>query len=201
MKRIIVKKIQTRRSFITKLIGAGVIINLPLLNSCVAKSQKGVLGKRKEIILKTVLEFLYPSDGNGPSLEKVRTYDYFIWNIRDNYLDPEENKYLLDGLKWIDETAMEKYEKHFEELNAKEKYKLLKAIVNEGWGENYFSKVLSVIVESMFADPIYGSNPDGVVWEWYNHNPGLPRPKENNKYQTLLMRKKENVIITDMGQL
>jgi len=185
----------------TKLLGAGIIINLPLIDACVSNSNSSILDGRQEIILKTLLEFLYPSDGFGPSLEKIKTYDYFIWTITDRYLDPEENKYLLDGIQWIDETSSEEYNKHFEKLAAKEKYELLNLISKKEWGENYFSKVLTVIIESIFADPIYGSNPQGIDWEWFNHNPGQPRPDKSNKYKAILDRKKEDIQITGLAQL
>jgi len=201
MKKVIVKKIHSRRNFITKLIGAGIIINLPLIDACVTKSGFAILTGRQGVIIKTLMEFLYPDDDFGPDLEKVKTFDYFVWTISDKYIDPEENKYLLDGIQWIDETSVEEYNKHFEKLGANEKFNLLKFISKKEWGENYFSKVLTVIIESLFADPIYGSNPKGIVWEWFNHNPGQPRPDEKNKYKDILSRKKEDTPITSLTQL
>ncbi len=201
MKSIVVKKIHSRRSFISKLVGAGILINIPLINSCVSKSKEGILSRRQELIIKTLIEFLYPSDDFGPDATIVKTYEYFVWIISDNYIDPEENSYLINGIKWIDETAIEEYGKHFEELKARKKYDLFIGIINKEWGENYFSKVLTVIIESMFADPIYGSNPNGIVWQWLHHNPGQPRPNENNKYKTILDRKKENFAISSFEQL
>ena len=201
MKSIIVKKIQSRRSFLSKLVGAGILINIPLIDSCVSKSKWGILSERQELIIKTLIEFLYPSDEFGPDASKVKIYEYFVLTISDNYLDPEEISYLINGINWIDETSVEDYGKHFEKLKDREKYDLLKGIINKEWGENYFSKVLTLVIESMFADPIYGSNPKGIVWQWLHHNPGQPRPNENNKYKTILDRKKENFAISSLEQL
>jgi len=33
-------------------------------------------------------------------------------------------------------------------------------------------------MESVLGDPVYNINKDGSGWNWLEHKPGLPRPKE-----------------------
>lgn len=202
MKRIIVKRIHSRRSFITNLIGAGLIINLPLINSCKTDSTKSFLSERQKSIFNFTFSYLFPDDDYfGPYYKSVKSMDYLLWLLQDKYVDPEENQYILNGVTWVDETAIEEFNIHFEKLNNKQKHSLYKTILKADWGENWLSRILTVIIESMFADPIYGSNPDGIVWKWIDHNPGQPRPNNNNKYPVILDRKKEDIIITNLNQL
>jgi len=201
MKRIIIKKNHTRRHFLSNLIAAGIIINLPLVNSCTVNSKKDLLNKRQKSIVDFTFSFLYPDDNFGPDLKSVKTIDYLYWILNDKNVDPEENQYILNGITWVDETAVEQYNTHFEKLNNKQKHKLFQSILKNDWGENWFSKMLTIIIESMFADPIYGSNPKGIVWKWLNHNPGQPRPNDNNKYPVILNRKNEKTIFTNINQL
>ena len=199
--KIISKNIHSRRRFITGLIGAGIAINLPLISSCDYSDDESVLTNRQKEIAIFTLNFLWPDDKYGPNIQEMHIYNYLIWMLNDKNIDPEENQYTINGLNWIDETAMEDYKKHFEKLSKKEKYKLLHKVSNLEWGESWFSKILSIIIEALFADPIYGSNPEGIVWKWFRHNPGKPRPNDNNKYPMILNRKKEKVSIKSLGEL
>jgi gluconate 2-dehydrogenase gamma chain len=201
MKRIIIKKIHSRRHFINNLIGAGLIINLPFVNSCKTDIRSELLNIRQKNIIDFTFIFLYPNDNFGPDLKTIKTIDYLYWVLSDNNVDPEENQYMLNGLNWVDETAIEEYGIHFEKLKTKQKFILFQNILKNDWGENWLSKMLTIIIESMFADPIYGSNPESIVWKWLNHNPGQPRPNENNKYPIILNRKMEKTIFTNINQL
>ena len=201
MKHLIVKSTHSRRNFISTLIGAGIIINIPFVSSCNYESETNILNDRQSNILQNVLTFLWPDDKFGPTHESIKAFEFFLWVLSDKNVDPEENEYLINGLKWVDETSIEEYNIHFEKTSGKQKYKILKKVLNLEWGESWLSKVLTILFEAMFADPIYGSNPEGIVWNWLDHNPGQPRPIENNKYSILLKRKEENIIVTSLNQL
>lgn len=201
MKHLIIKSIHSRRKFISTLIGAGIIINFPFISSCNYESGSNLLDDRQNIILKNVLLFLWPDDNFGPTIKSIKAYEFFLWVLSDKNIDPEENEYLINGLKWVDETSEEEYNLHFDKISGKQKYKLLKKVVNLEWGESWLSKILTILFEAMFADPIYGSNPEGIVWKWLGHNPGQPRPIEDNKYSNILKRKEENIIVTSLNQL
>jgi len=201
MKRLISKTIHSRRRFLSGLIGAGLAINLPLISSCDYSGDEGILTQRQKEIAIFTLNFLWPDDDFGPNIKKIRVFEYMIWMLNDKNIDPEENQYIINGLNWVNETAMEIYNQHFEKLKNRNKFKLIHKVSNMEWGESWLSKMLSIIIEAMFADPVYGSNPEGIVWQWFNHNPGQPRPADNNKYPIILNRKKENIIFTSLDQL
>jgi len=200
-KKIINKKFHSRRYFLKGIIGVGVIANLPLINSCNPEKNRGILTKRQKEIAKYTFGYLWPDDKSGPGIVEIKVYDYLIWMLSDKNIDPEENQYTINGLNWVDETAMEDYQKHFEKICKREKYRLLHKISNLEWGENWLSKMLSILIEALFADPVYGSNPDGIGWKWVNHNPGQPRPDNENKYPVILNRKKENIFINSLEEL
>ena len=200
-KKIIIKNIHTRRLFIKRIIGAGIIINLPLLKSCDFSGNADLLTSLQKEITEFVFDFLWPDDNFGPGARDIKVYGYLLWMLNDKNLDPEENQYVLNGMNWVDETSVEVYNKHFDKLTKKEKHSMLNKISNLEWGENWLSKMLSILIEAMFADPIYGSNPGGIVWKWFEHDPGRPRPDDNNKYPVILRRKDENEVISNINQL
>ena len=200
-KKLIIKSTHSRRRFLTGLIGVGIAVNLPLISSCDFSGDEGILTKEQKGIAIFTMNFLWPDDKSGPNIKEIRVFEYLIWMLNDKNIDPEENQYTINGLNWVDETAMEKYQKHFEKLSKREKYRLLHKISNLEWGESWLSKMLSIIIEAMFADPVYGSNPDGIVWKWFHHDPGQPRPDNENKYPVILNRKKENIFINSLEEL
>ncbi len=178
------------------MVGAGLILSLPGIKSCEIVNKSTILTPLQTDILQSVLIFLWSDNRGVPQIDKLNVLDYFLWVFEDQDVDQEENQYIINGLIWTDETSMENYEKHFDKLSEKEKVELLQDIIKSDWGESWMSKVLSLLFEAILSDPIYGSNINGMSWEWLEHNPGQPRPNQDNKYKALLERKKENIVIT-----
>ena len=40
------------------------------------------------------------------------------------------------------------------------------------WGRAWLSLLLYYIFEALLSDPVYGGNPDGIGWQWLEHQPG-----------------------------
>jgi gluconate 2-dehydrogenase gamma chain len=201
MKKYEFKNIHSRRVFISGLIKAGIIINIPFIESCTNNNSLPELSSRNSIILKDVLTFLWPDDGNGPSVSDAKVFEFFRWMFSDPNVDPEEKEYLFKGMGWVDETALEDNNKHFEILADDQKTTLLTKMAVTDWGESWLSKMLNTIIEALFSDPVYGSNTGGISYRWLEHNPGSPRPDESSRYENLLKRKAEKVQITKLDEL
>lgn len=189
MKNFKLKYTQDRRTFIANMIKAGVALNLPAFNSCNIASSSSLLTERQDLILEFTLNYIWPDDGNGPAISEANIKNYFIWLLEDKNFDPEIKTYLYNGMKWIDETAVETFKKHFEDLDNEAKINIFKTVIDTDWGDGWISKIINYTFEALFSDPIYGSNTEGLSFKWLNHNPGYPRPDENNRYEKLLLRK------------
>ena len=197
----IFKNLHSRRVFLSHLLKTGIIAGLPFFNSCNIKSDPLKLSDLNADILLEVLKFLWPDDGEGPSVQGAGIYEFLLWIFSDPNYDPEEKDYLKKGLIWIDETSVEDQNLHFDKLGADTKKSLLEKISILDWGESWYSKIINIIFEALFADPVYGSNTGGISYKWLNHNPGAPRPDERNNYRALLEKKKENIEVTQLHQL
>lgn len=189
MKNFKLKYTQDRRTFIANMIKAGVALNLPAFNSCTTASSTSLLTERQDSILEFTLNYIWPDNGNGPSIYEANIKNYYIWMLEDENFDPEIKTYLYNGIKWIDETTVETYKNHFEDLDNEAKINIFKTVIDTDWGDGWISKIINYTFEAIFSDPIYGSNTDGISYKWLNHNPGYPRPDENNRYEKLLLRK------------
>lgn len=178
-----------RRGFLKLMLGSAVASQIPWWVACQSDRESPddfIMNENQRDLLKEVQSFLFPSDGNGPGANELNALDYLQWVLLDPNMDPEEKKYLLKGISWVEETAREERNTSFLNLEEEAKENLLEAIASEDWGEAWYSMNLTFIFEALLSDPIYGSNRDGMAWKWLEHNPGYPRPTEEMKYGNFL---------------
>ena len=150
------------------------------------KNKQEVLNNDQLNLLSSVQQILFPDDGNGPGAMDIHALDYMIWVLSDPNNDPDEVDYIVKGIGWVEETAVEDISKNYLELTQTEREQLIGKISKEGWGESWLSVILSFILEALLCDPQYGGNPDAIGWDWLSHNPGQPRPKEELLYPDIL---------------
>lgn len=179
----------SRRNFVKTMVLVGISAQIPFLQSCFNNSEEstGILSKEYFNIVRDVQNILFPSDHIGPGALELKADKYLLWVLSDQRLDPEEQQYIIDGIGWVEETASEAYSKKFSSLSLKEKNELVELISKENWGENWLSVMLTFIFEAMFADPLYGSNPDGIGWKWLEYKPGNPGATSELMYDNLLV--------------
>jgi len=176
-----------RKQFIGVLLAGGAAIQLPNLKLFGKNGLKNdILSPKQFEIIQSVQHILFPADDNGPGAEDIYATEYLVWVLSDHNKDPEEVKYIIDGIGWINETARELFSKNYVNLPQKEKENLIANIAKEGWGESWLSVILTFILEALLCDPQYGGNPDSVGWKWLHYNPGQPRPTKELLYPDIL---------------
>ncbi len=175
----------SRRNFVKSTLALGTLSQVGFLQSCTDQISNSILSIKQLDIVITVQNILFPKDKNGPGASDFNAHNYVLWVLNDNRIDPDENNYIIKGLKWVDETAEENHEKKFLKLSKKEQVKLIQTISKTNWGESWLSVMLTLIFEAMISDPIYGFNTDGIGRKWLKHEAGLPRPTTETIYDTI----------------
>lgn len=117
-------------------------------------------------------------DSDGYVTSKLNVMGYFKGVLSDKRIDIDDREYLINGARWLNETANEDFNKDFVKLNHDQRETLLKDISVLRWGDNWLYKMMSYYFETVFSDPIYGGNIDGAGWKWLEFKPGFPRPNE-----------------------
>jgi gluconate 2-dehydrogenase gamma chain len=175
-----------RRNFLKNSVLAGIFSHTLFVEACISNPEKiEPLTKNQYQILQSVQNILFPKDEIGPSAADFHADKYVLWVLNDARIDPEENKFILDGLDWTEETAMEEFGKSYLKLSVNQQNDLVKYISQQNWGENWLSLNLTYIFEAMISDPIYGFNDREQGWEWLEHMVGTPRPNSHNKYDDI----------------
>ncbi len=192
-----------RRHFIKGIGATAILWQIPLWQACKRPVPvfKGILPGTQQKILHTVLNHLFPETTESPGIEQLHTEFHINTYLTDPQIDPDEQKYIINGITWLDETSQELFKTNFLSLTYSQQIKILENILQTSWGEYWLSRLLTLTFESLLLDPVYGVNVDEAGWHWLHHQPGQPRPQSGITYPEILKRKKEHLIITGLDQL
>ena len=182
--------LQSRRDFVKKMSFLAGASSLPwFIDSCTTKTSNGNrtvnFNSSQFYILSKVHQVLFPKDQFGPGANDFKTVEYLDWVLSDENLDKSDKDYLLNGIKWMEETSDEEFSKSFSVLLDVEIESLISKVVKQDWGESWLSRNLTYIFEAQFSDEFYGSNIGGKGWKWLSHYPGYPRPTSDMIYDEI----------------
>lgn len=179
------QRLNARRRFLAACAGTAA---LPLVNSLPASSsEKQTSWQAREpwLTLAAVQEHLFPSDSDAPGARQIHATAY-LKNVIDHHdIKPSEKDFIQNGVKWLNGVAKEEYAANFIELNQEKKESTLRKVAQSRAGESWISTLLTYIIEALLSSPTYGGNPNGIGWQWLEHQPGFPQPPVNKLYYRL----------------
>jgi len=184
----------SRRSFIKFALASGILSQIPFATSCINKDNLGEKVVNIDSIdytielqlIRDVQDILFPNDELGPGALELKSDIYLIWVLNDHKLDPWDNEYIIKGFNKLNKASQNQFNKRFTKLNRNNQEELIARVSLMDWGQNWLSKILTLIFESMFANPNYESNPEGIGWKWLNHQAGWPQPEQEQIYPNIL---------------
>ena len=108
------------------------------------------------------------------NIDTVRYLSTII--LHHSRITQEDKTFLKNGVKWLNETAVEMYKEAYTKLSSTKRQDVLNAISKKEWGESWMYNMMTYIFEAMLGDPIYGGNTNEAGWKWLAFNGGHPRP-------------------------
>ncbi|RCU50882.1 gluconate 2-dehydrogenase subunit 3 family protein [Corallincola holothuriorum] len=148
-----------------------------------APADSDKLSKQELAVLDAVQMQLFPDDGDGPSARDLHALDYLQWALDDPPNAEEGDKaFVKQGIGWLEDLAKSSHGQSFSALNREQQDTLLRQVSQSQAGENWLSLLLYYVMEALTLDPVYGGNPNGVGWQWLQHQPGYPRPDKDHTY-------------------
>jgi gluconate 2-dehydrogenase gamma chain len=127
-------------------------------------------------ILSAVQSHLLPDEVGAPGAAEAQTIGYVDAVLQSPDVDPLHAGLVKDGLTHLDAESRKLFAKPFVELGEAERENLLRQFEETESGDEWLMLVLTYTLEAYLGDPVYGGNPDGIVWKYLEHNPGVPRP-------------------------
>ena len=126
-----------------------------------------------ESTLSAVQEHLFPEGSKVPSAKSMKVTQFLFETMMHKSFDKDIKAFVLEGAK-----ELEKREKGgFTSMTEQEKEKALRAYEETNYGRNWLSRIMTLTMEGLFSDPIYGSNIQEAGWQAISSYGGFPRPK------------------------
>ena len=108
----------------------------------------------------------------------INTSNYISIILHHSRVTQEDKLFLKNGVKWLNETAVEMYGASYTKLSSSKRQEVLSAISKTQWGESWMYNMMTYIFEAMLGDPIYGGNSGEAGWKWLAFSGGEPRPQK-----------------------
>jgi gluconate 2-dehydrogenase gamma chain len=177
----------SRRSALKSAAGATMVAAMPLRAwSTLASEQFAqVLKTDPWLTLEAVLAHLLPESPTGPSAKEIQATQYLYNVVFQQPTDNDEIEFIYKGVGWLNGFSNSELQKNFVLLSFDEKEKILRDISRSRAGENWLSNLVSYIFEAMLTPPSYGGNPNGIGWQWLDHQAGFPLPQAGQRYYEL----------------
>lgn len=128
--------------------------------------------KRVESTLRSVQEHMFPEGSQLPSARSINASMFLYATISHKNYDKDIRAFVLEGAKEL----MDR-EEGFTTYSKDQKEKALRAYEETNYGRNWLSRMMTLTMEAMFSDPIYGSNTKEAGWKAVKSFGGYPRPK------------------------
>ena len=182
----------SRRNLLKSAAGATGVMALPAFSLDITKQTSLVKLIKTDpwLTLDATLAHLLPTSATGPSAADINALAYLYQVMTVQPTSSEEKAFIIKGVGWLNDFANSQYSKAFVKLSFDEKELLLRGISRSNAGENWLNTLLNYIFEAMLTPPAYGGNPDGVGWQWLEHQGGFPLPKAGQRYFELPPRGK-----------
>ena len=173
----------SRREFMTRLAALG-----SLLAACPARALADLRaaavtlpseGWRTEEPWRTIAavqEHLFPAGDDVPGASDFQALVYLRNSVENPAADGEDREFIANGAGWLNDLTGELYQQPFTALDTEQRETVLRRIEQSRAGRNWLSLLLTYLLEALLADPVYGGNPDGIGWDWLEHQPGFPTP-------------------------
>jgi len=142
-------------------------------------------GKDPWLTLAAVQEQMFPAGDGAPGAADIHAIVYLRNTLDNQAADGEDREFIFNGVGWLNDLTQEHKGKPFIELDETQRENMLRQIEQSNAGQNWLSLLLTYLLEALLADPVYGGNPDGIGWQWLEHQPGFPRPPADKTWYRL----------------
>jgi len=129
--------------------------------------------KEVENTIKSVQEHMFPPSSKLPSAQSTSVTKFLFETMMHKSFDKDIKAFVLEGAK-----ELELREKgRFVSMQKKEKEHALREYEKTSYGSSWLSRIMTLTMEGMFSDPIYGSNIKEAGWKSVDAYGGYPRAK------------------------
>ena len=135
--------------------------------------------KEVEPIIAAVQEHMFPQGSRLPSAKAMHAIRFLFETVTHKSFDKDIRRFVLEGAQELSTRENGR----FTSMTYSQKEKALRAYEETNYGSSWLSRIMTLTIEGMLGDPVYGSNVNEAGWEALGAYGGYPRPK--TRYITL----------------
>jgi hypothetical protein len=145
----------------------------PYLQAESIPKQRSHFEKLKKTIA-AVQAHMFPEGGRLPSAKAMQTIHFVEDTLFHPTYDKDIRAFVIEGAE-----ELEHREKgRFLSYSSFQKEKALRAYEATDYGSNWLARIMTLSMEAMLSDPIYGSNHKEAGWHALHTKGGEPRPTQ-----------------------
>jgi len=129
--------------------------------------------KEVEKTIAAVQEHMFPEGSKLPSAKKMNTISFLFQTISHPAYDKDIRTFVIKGAQEL----MRREKGKFTHYSEERKESALREYEKTNYGKNWLSRIMTLTMEAIFSDPVYGSNIKEEGWKSVQSFGGLPRPK------------------------
>ena len=126
-----------------------------------------------EETIRAVQEHMFPKGSKLPAASSMNVTQFLYDTISHKSYDKDIKVFVIEGAQEL----IEREKGLFTSMSTEEKEKSLRAYEETNYGSSWLSRIMTLTMEGLFCDPIYGSNVKEAGWETLGAYGGFPRPK------------------------
>ncbi len=120
-----------------------------------------------------VQEHMFPEGSKLPSARSMNATQFLHDTVEHKSFDRDIRAFVLEGAKEL----MDREKNSFVTMTKEEQEKALRAYEETSYGSNWLARIITITMEGLFCDPIYGSNVNEAAWKDVGSFGGFPRAK------------------------
>ena len=137
------------------------------------------------VTVDAVQQHLFPATEDAPGAVDIGALQYLHNTLETPGADDGDRTFIFNGVGWLNDLTQQDYKQAFFELHEPQRETALRKIAQSRAGRNWLSLLLTYLLEALLAAPVYGGNPNGIGWEWLEHQPGYPMPTPDKLWYRL----------------
>jgi len=130
--------------------------------------------EKVKLLIGAVQEHMFPANSKLPSAKKMYAIVFLYETIAHESYDRDIRVFVLEGAEELNSRTKEKFLK----MTHSKREKALRDYEETEYGSSWLSRIMTLTMEGMFSDPIYGSNIQEMGWKALGSFGGQPRPRK-----------------------
>ena len=127
-----------------------------------------------EATIAAVQQHMFPEGGKLPSAKAMNSIAFLKETITHASYDKDIRGFVIEGAQELERRTQGK----FLTMDDAQKEAALRSYEETRDGRNWLARIMTLTMEAIFSDPIYGSNINQEGWKAVGSFGGSPRPKE-----------------------